>query len=72
MMCEAQAVADWARTNDLLLNLAKTKVMILGSELFISALDIDGYALPYNIMHYHKKHIPTYTNTHISYFYLMF
>ncbi|XP_058805912.1 uncharacterized protein LOC131672589 [Phymastichus coffea] len=36
---DAQAVADWAAENDLNLNLAKTKAMILGSELFISSLD---------------------------------
>ena len=29
---DAQAVADWARVNGLLLNPLKTKVMILGSK----------------------------------------
>ena len=55
MTTEAQAVADWAFTNGLLLNHAKTKVMILGSKLYVSKLDldnlppiyIDGQALPY-------------------------
>ena len=52
---DAQAVADWARVNGLLLNPLKTKVMILGSELYTTRLDlaalprvvIDGHALPY-------------------------
>ena len=52
---DAQAVADWARENGLLLNPLKTKVMVLGSELYTSRLDlstlrrvtIDGLALPY-------------------------
>ena len=51
----AQAVADWARVNGLLLNPLKTKVMILGSELYTTRLNlaalprvmIDGHALPY-------------------------
>ena len=51
----AQAVANWARENGLLLNHLKTKVMILGSKLYTSRLDlatlpritIDGQALPY-------------------------
>ena len=52
---DAQAVANWARENGLLLNPLKTKVMILGSELYTSRLDlptlprvmIDGQALSY-------------------------
>ena len=52
---DAQAVADWAKENGLLLNHLKTKVMILGSELYTTRLDlntlprvmIDGHALPY-------------------------
>ena len=34
MTCEAQTVADWDRSNGLLLKHAKTKVIILGSELY--------------------------------------
>ena len=52
---DAQAVADWARENGLLLDPLKTKVMILGSELYTSRLElttlrrvmVDGHALPY-------------------------
>ena len=52
---DAQAVANWARENRLVLNHHKTKVMILGSELYTTRLDlatlprvaIDGQALPY-------------------------
>ena len=52
---DAQAVADWARSNGLLLNPAKTKVLIIGSEAYTRDLDlsaiprvvIDGCALPY-------------------------
>ena len=52
---DAQAVTDWARENGILLNPLKTKVMILGSELYTSRLElttlprvmIDGHVLPY-------------------------
>ena len=52
---DAQAVANWATENRLLLNPSKTKVMILGSELCTTRVDlttlprvtIDGHALPY-------------------------
>ena len=53
---DAQAVANWARANGLLLNEAKTKVIILGSLFYVSAIDlhtlpritINGHALPYS------------------------
>ena len=53
---DAQAVANWARANGLLLNEAKTKVIILGSLLYVTAIDLDtlpritinGHALPYS------------------------
>ena len=52
---DAQAVANWARVNGLLLNSSKTKIIILGSVLYTRELDlntlprviIDGHALPY-------------------------
>ena len=52
---DVQAVTNWARKNGLLLNPLKTKVMILGSEIYTTRLDldtlprvtIDGHALPY-------------------------
>ena len=37
---DAQAVADWARENGLLLNPLETKVMILGHELYTTRLDL--------------------------------
>ena len=48
---DAQAVANWARTNGLILNSSKTKIVILGSVLYTHKLDleilprvvIDGY-----------------------------
>ena len=42
MTTEAQAVADWASNNGLLLNHAKTKVMILDNELYLSTLDLEN------------------------------
>ena len=53
---DAQAVADWARASGLLLNEAKTKVIILGSLSYVTAIDlqilpriiISGHALPYS------------------------
>ena len=52
---DAQAVADWARSNGLTLNSAKIKVLIIGSEDYTRKLDlatiprvvIDGCVLPY-------------------------
>lgn len=38
---DAQAVADWAAQNGLDLNLKKTDVIIIGSELYISAINFD-------------------------------
>ena len=50
----AQAVANWVRENGLLLNHVKTKVMIVGSEIYTTRLDlatlprvmIDGQSAP--------------------------
>ena len=52
---DAQAVADWARSNGLTLNSAKTKFLIICSEAYTRELDpltiprvvIDGCVLPY-------------------------
>ena len=38
---DAQAVANWVRGNGLLLNPLKMKVMILGSKLYTTRLDLD-------------------------------
>ena len=54
---DAQAVADWARSNGLTLNSGKTKVIIVGSVAYTRHLDlaslpcvvIDGCSLPYVI-----------------------
>ena len=48
-------VVDWARSNGLTLNSAKTKILIIGSEAYTRELDpltiprvvIDGCVLPY-------------------------
>ena len=52
---DAQAVANWARANGLILNSDKTKIIIIGSVLYTRELDlqtlprvvIDGHPLPY-------------------------
>ena len=39
---DAQATADWATENELKINLAKSKVMILGSDKYIKNLDLSS------------------------------
>ena len=43
---DAQAVADWATENGLQLNLNKSKVMILGSEAYITSPVLNIHSLP--------------------------
>ena len=42
---DAQAVADWVTDNGLQLNLNKSKVMILGSVVYITSLEINIHSL---------------------------
>ncbi|CAG5090608.1 Protein of unknown function [Cotesia congregata] len=67
----AQAVADWARENDLEINYKKTKVMILGSKHKLKLLEnfelpeiiIDGNVIPYTNS---TKHLGVHLSNNLS------
>ena len=46
MQQDAQAAADWASEIGLELNLNKSKVMILGSESYITSPELNIHSLP--------------------------